>query len=165
MGLDLRPTGWQSRMFWGLRSLWRIPLILRTSMAWAICCRNMRMVSSLNVPLAARQNDCNKISWGIRAIYSRHLLLTCLNHAKCCNKEFKNSYHSQAIVFVSFFCYMISLTGTKMWFSCVSLERPHQKDNIRFAWKATRFKYGGLYSLGSGSRSSSFTFGYLWCLT
>lgn len=56
-GLDLRSPEWQSRMFWGLRSLWRMPLLCRTFMAWAICCRNMRMVSSLNVPLAEGEGD------------------------------------------------------------------------------------------------------------
>lgn len=57
MGLDLRPSGWQSRMFCGLRSLWRMPLLCRIFMAWEICCRNMWMVSSLNVPLAEGQRD------------------------------------------------------------------------------------------------------------
>lgn len=44
-------------MFWGLRSLCRMPLLCRTFMAWAICCRNTRIVSSLNVPLAEGQRD------------------------------------------------------------------------------------------------------------
>ena len=57
MELDLRPSGWQSKMFWGLRSLWRMSLLCRVFMAWAICCRNTRMVSSLNVPLAVGQRD------------------------------------------------------------------------------------------------------------
>ena len=57
MGLDLRPSGWHSRMFWGLRSRWRMPLLCRTFMAWPICCRNTRMVSSLSVPLAECQRD------------------------------------------------------------------------------------------------------------
>lgn len=50
---DLRPGGCDSRMFWGFRSRWMIPLACRTRMAPAICCRNTRMVSSLSVPLAA----------------------------------------------------------------------------------------------------------------
>lgn len=52
MELDLRPSGWQSKMFWGLRSLWTMPLLCRTFMARDICCRNTWMVSSLRVPLA-----------------------------------------------------------------------------------------------------------------
>lgn len=57
MELDLRPSGWQSKMFWGLRSLWRMPLLCRTFMAWAICCRNTRIVSSLSAPLAVGERD------------------------------------------------------------------------------------------------------------
>lgn len=53
---DLRPGGLESRMFWGLRSLWIIPLACRTLMAPAICCRKTRMVSSLRVPLAVLVN-------------------------------------------------------------------------------------------------------------
>ncbi len=48
--------------FWGLRSLWRIPLLCRTFMARAICCRKTRMVSSLSVPLAEGQRDQTHVS-------------------------------------------------------------------------------------------------------
>ena len=53
---DLRPSGWDSRMFWGFRSRWMMPLDARTRMAPAICCRKTRMVSSLSVPLPAQAN-------------------------------------------------------------------------------------------------------------
>lgn len=49
---DLRPAGWDSRMFCGFRSLWIMPLACSTLIAPAICCKNTRMVSSLSVPLA-----------------------------------------------------------------------------------------------------------------
>lgn len=52
---DLRPGGYDNKMFWGLRSLWIIPLDWRTLMAPAICCRKTRIVSSLSVPLASEQ--------------------------------------------------------------------------------------------------------------
>ncbi len=47
----LRPT-YDSRMFWGFRSRWMIPLLLRMRMAAAICWRKTLSVSSLSVPLA-----------------------------------------------------------------------------------------------------------------
>lgn len=57
LGLRLHPSGWHSRMFWGLRSLWMMPLVCSTFMAFAICRRNMRMVLSLSVTLAAGQEE------------------------------------------------------------------------------------------------------------
>lgn len=63
IGLKRRPCGWQSRMFCGLRSLWRMPLPCRTFMAWAICCRNRRMVSSLNVPFAVSRRYETHGTW------------------------------------------------------------------------------------------------------
>lgn len=61
MELDLRPSGWQSKIFWGFRSLWRMPLLCRTFMALAIWCRNTRMVSSLSVPLAVKRREIHYI--------------------------------------------------------------------------------------------------------
>lgn len=60
--LDLRPPARHSKMFWGLRSLWRMPLLYRTFMACAICCRNTRMVSSLRVPLAVDTEESQRES-------------------------------------------------------------------------------------------------------
>jgi len=45
---------WASRMFWGLRSRWTIPLLFIATIAPANCRRNLRIVSSLSVPLALR---------------------------------------------------------------------------------------------------------------
>lgn len=122
VGPDLRPFERQSRMFWGFRSLWRIPLSLSTSMAWAICCRNMRMVSSLSVPLAARQSErkdgprchqqqtvesyCRPASTGQQAVPKRFHTLIIMQPSNC----FLFSYDSWWI------CCM-----------CVPLEQPHQK--------------------------------------
>lgn len=52
LGLVRRPLGLDSRMFWGFRSRWMMPLLCSSRMAPAICCRNSRMVSSLSVRMA-----------------------------------------------------------------------------------------------------------------
>lgn len=52
LGLARRPPGLDSRMFWGFRSRWMMPLLCRSRMAPAICCRKSRMVSSLSVRMA-----------------------------------------------------------------------------------------------------------------
>lgn len=54
LGLARRPPGLDSRMFWGFRSRWMMPLLCRSRMAPAICCRKSRMVSSLSVRMAAK---------------------------------------------------------------------------------------------------------------
>uniref|UniRef100_M3Z671 Uncharacterized protein n=1 Tax=Mustela putorius furo TaxID=9669 RepID=M3Z671_MUSPF len=53
LGLARRPPGLDSRMFWGFRSRWMMPLLWSRRMAPAICCRKSRMVSSLSVRMAA----------------------------------------------------------------------------------------------------------------
>lgn len=62
---DLRPAGYESRMFCGFRSRWMIPLLCRTLMAPTICCRNTRMVSSLRVPLAANRWQWHSVTWQV----------------------------------------------------------------------------------------------------
>lgn len=52
LGLDLRPVLYERRIFWGFRSRWMMPLLLKTLMAPANCCSNTRIVSSLREPLA-----------------------------------------------------------------------------------------------------------------
>lgn len=72
-------------MFWGLRSLWIMPLACRTLMAPAICCRKTRIVSSLSVPLAAEKQEVNtqkvnllQINFGILGVLSDSHMLQCM---------------------------------------------------------------------------------------
>lgn len=65
--LDFLRPAYDSRMFWGFRSRWMIPLLLRMRMAAAICWRKTLSVSSLSVPLAEEEIK-NDISQDLKTI-------------------------------------------------------------------------------------------------
>lgn len=69
LGLALRPVLYERRMFWGFRSRWMMPLLLKTLMAPANCCSNTRIVSSLREPLAMKKKLYSLIMTYLIVIY------------------------------------------------------------------------------------------------